>query len=95
MRVFNPRVRIEEKSVRQFSKGSAKERKTSSQMQDGDASIPRDRGILTQGGFAELGKEKITLLDARGRSKSSSMYTGQSQMARVVKGASRVEEKFW
>lgn len=26
MRVFNPRVRIEEKSVRQFSKGSAKER---------------------------------------------------------------------
>lgn len=63
-------------------------------MQDGDASIPRDRGILTQGGFAELGKEKITLLDARGRSKSSSMYTGQSQMARVVKGASRVEEKF-
>lgn len=40
-------------------------------------------------GFAELEKEKITLFDARGRSKSSSMYTGRSQMARIVKGASR------
>lgn len=80
--------------VRQFSKGSfTKEReKTSSPMQDGDASIPRDRGILTQGGEVSPNwgrKKKITLFDARGRSKSSSVYTGQSQMARIVKGASR------
>lgn len=89
--VFESRRKAFDNSRRGIRKGE----KTSSPMQDGDASIPRDRGILTQEGFAELGKEKITLLDARGRSKSSSMYTGQSQMARVVKGASRVEEKFW
>lgn len=35
------------------------------------------------------GKKEIMLFDARGRSKSSSVYTGQSQMARIVKGASR------
>lgn len=78
--------------VRQLSTVSTKGRaKTSSPIQDGDASIPRDRGNIDprRRGFAELEKEKITLFDARGRSKSSSMYTGRSQMARIVKGASR------
>lgn len=80
--VFESRRKAFDNSRRGIRKGE----RTSSPMQDGDASIPRDRGILTQGG---------EVLPNWGRKKSRSSTLGEEVNRHLCTQASHRWRELW